>query len=59
MKSKTPKKHTKDDCIRIFSRESQIELFGGKFVSMHKVHRDKSKYDRNSQKREMRSIMRY
>lgn len=56
MKSKNiPKEINPSKIIRWVSRNNEIERNGGgQFVSMNRVYRDKSKYNRNDNKKEFR-----
>ena len=56
--SKNPKGTDPYKILRLLSREEQLERNGGgQFVQTHKVHKDKSKYDRKEKKKGMRDIM--
>ena len=56
MKSKNiPKEINPSKIIRWVSRNNEIERNGGgQFVSMNRVYKDKSKYNRNDNKKELR-----
>lgn len=42
--------------LRMISRDEQFERNGGgQFVSMNRVYKDKSKYNRNDKKKELRN----
>ena len=54
-KSKLTKSTEQYKILRMISRNEQIERNGGgQFVSMNRVYKDKSKYNRNDSKREFR-----
>ena len=57
MKSKNiPKEINPSKIIRWVSRNNEIERNGGgQFVSMNRAYKDKSKYNRNDKKKELRS----
>ena len=56
MKKSKPTKSTEQyKILRMISRDEQLELFDGKFVSMNKVYKDKSKYNRKNKKKELRN----
>lgn len=57
MKSKNiPKEINPSKIIRWVSRNNEIERNGGgQFVSMNRVYKDKSKYNRNDKKKELRN----
>ena len=56
MKMSKPTKSTEQyKILRMLSRNEQIERNGGgQFVSMNRVYKDKSKYNRNDKKKELR-----
>ena len=56
MKSKNmPKNTNPSKIIKWVSRLNEIERNGGgQFVSMNRVYKDKSKYNRNDKKKELR-----
>lgn len=56
MKSKNiPKEINPSKIIRWVSRNNEIERNGGgQFVAMNRVYKDKSKYNRNDNKKELR-----
>lgn len=39
----------------MLSRDEQLERFDGKFVSMNRAYKDKSKYNRKDKKKELRN----
>lgn len=52
--SKTPKTNDIHKIIRAISREEQMERNGGgQFVAVNRKYKDKSKYDRKQNKREL------
>ena len=54
-KSKLTKSTEQYKILRMISRDEQFERNGGgQFVSMNRVYKDKSKYNRNDSKREFR-----
>ena len=57
MKKSKPTKSTKQyKILRMISRDEQFERNGGgQFVSMNRVYKDKSKYNRNDNKKEFRN----
>lgn len=57
MKSKNiPKNANPSKIIKWVSRLNEIERNGGgQFVSMNRVYKDKSKYNRNDKKKELRN----
>ena len=57
MKMSKPTKSTEQyKILRMLSRNEQIERNGGgQFVSMNRVYKDKSKYNRNDKKKELRN----
>ena len=57
MKSKNmPKSTNPSKIIKWVSRLNEIERNGGgQFVSMNRVYKDKSKYNRNDKKKELRN----
>ena len=57
MKSKNiPKEINPSKIIRWVSRNNEIERNGGgQFVSMNRAYKDKSKYNRNDKKKELRN----
>lgn len=57
MKMSKPTKSTEQyKILRMLSRNEQFERNGGgQFVSMNRVYKDKSKYNRNDKKKELRS----
>ena len=57
MKKSKPTKSTEQYKIpRMISRDEQFERNGGgQFVSMNRVYKDKSKYNRNDNKKEFRN----
>jgi hypothetical protein len=56
MKKSKPTKSTEQyKILRMISRDEQFERNGGgQFVSMNRVYKDKSKYNRNDNKKELR-----
>lgn len=56
MKMSKPTKSTEQyKILRMLSRNEQFERNGGgQFVSMNRVYKDKSKYNRNDKKKELR-----
>ena len=55
-KSKTTKSNQIHKILRMISRDEQFERNGGgQFVSMNRVYKDKSKYNRNDKKKELRN----
>ena len=56
MKKSKPTKSTEQyKILRMISRDEQFERNGsGQFVSMNRVYKDKSKYNRKDNKREFR-----
>ena len=54
-KSKPTKSNEQYKILRMISRDEQLERFDGKFVSMNKVYKDKSKYNRKNKKKELRN----
>ena len=59
MKKSKPTKSTEQyKILRMISRDEQIERNGGgQFVSMNRVYKDKSKYNRNDNKKEFRNYL--
>ena len=59
MKKSKPTKSTEQyKILRMISRDEQFERNGGgQFVSMNRVYKDKSKYNRNDNKKEFRSFL--
>lgn len=57
MKMSKPTKSTEQyKILRMLSRNEQFERNGGgQFVSMNRVYKDKSKYNRNDKKKELRN----
>ena len=57
MKMSKPTKSTEQyKILRMLSRNEQFERnAGGQFVSMNRVYKDKSKYNRNDKKKELRN----
>ena len=57
MKKSKPTKSTEQyKILRMISRDEQFERNGGgQFVSMNRVYKDKSKYNRNNNKKEFRN----
>jgi hypothetical protein len=57
MKKSKPTKSTEQyKILRMISRDEQFERNGGgQFVSMNRVYKDKSKYNRNDNKKEFRN----
>jgi len=57
MKMSKPTKSTEQyKILRMLSRNDQFERNGGgQFVSMNRAHKDKSKYNRNDKKKELRN----
>lgn len=57
MKMSKPTKSTEQyKILRMLSRNEQIERNGGgQFVSMNRAYKDKSKYNRNDKKKELRN----
>ena len=54
--SKPTKSTEQYKILRMLSRNEQIERNGGgQFVSMNRVYKDKSKYNRNDKKKELRN----
>ena len=54
-KSKPTKSTEQYKILRMISRDEQIERNGGgQFVSMNRVYKDKSKYNRKDMKKELR-----
>jgi len=57
-KSKPTKSTEQYKILRMISRDEQIERNGGgQFVSMNRVYKDKSKYNRKGMKKELRSLL--
>lgn len=56
MKKSKPTKSTEQyKILRMISRDEQFERNGGgQFVAMNRVYKDKSKYNRNDNKKELR-----
>ena len=55
-KSKPTKSTEQYKILRMISRDEQFERYGGgQFVSMNRAYKDKSKYNRNDKKKELRS----
>jgi hypothetical protein len=55
-KSKTTKSNQIYKILRMISRDEQFERNGGgQFVSMNRAYKDKSKYNRNDKKKELRN----
>ena len=55
-KSKLTKSTEQYKILRMISRDEQFERnSGGQFVSMNRVYKDKSKYNRNDNKKEFRN----
>lgn len=56
MKKSKPTKSTEQyKILRMISRDEQFERNGGgQFVAMNRVYKDKSKYNRNDKKKELR-----
>ena len=53
--SKPTKRPEQYKILRMLSRNEQFERNGGgQFVSMNRVYKDKSKYNRNDKKKELR-----
>ena len=59
MKKSKPTKSTEQyKILRMISRDEQFERNGGgQFVAMNRVYKDKSKYNRNDNKKELRSLL--
>jgi len=57
MKMSKPTKSTEQyKILRMISRNDQFERNGGgQFVSMNRAYKDKSKYNRNDKKKELRN----
>ena len=57
MKMSKPTKSTEQyKILRMLSRNDQFERNGGgQFVSMNRAYKDKSKYNRNDEKKELRN----
>lgn len=56
MKDIRPKSTDSDKIIRYFSRKDEFERNGGgQWVSKHKVHKNKKKYDRKRDKKDLRN----
>ena len=57
MKKSKPTKSTEQyKILRMISRDEQFERNGGgQFVSMNRAYKDKSKYNRNDNKKEFRN----
>ena len=54
--SKPTKSTEQYKILRMLSRNEQIERNGGgQFVSMNRVYKDRSKYNRNDKKKELRN----
>ena len=57
-KSKPTKSNQIHKILRMISRDEQFERNGGgQFVSMNRAYKDKSKYNRNDKKKELRSFL--
>ena len=55
-KSKPTKSNEQYKILRMIARDEQFERNGGgQFVSMNRVYKDKSKYNRNDKKKELRN----
>ena len=55
-KSKPTKSNEQYKILRMLSRDEQFERNGGgQFVSMNRVYKDKSKYNRKDNKKELRN----
>lgn len=55
--SKRTKSNEQNKILRMISREEQFERNGGgQFVSMNKIHKNKKKYDRKQQKKDLRNM---
>ena len=55
-KSKPTKSNEQYKILRMLSRDEQFERNGGgQFVAMNRAYKDKSKYDRNEKKKELRN----
>lgn len=55
-KSKPTKSNEQYKILRMLSRDEQFERNGGgQFVSMNRVYKDKSKYNRKDKKKELRN----
>ena len=55
-KSKMTKSNQIHKILRMISRDEQFERNGGgQFVSMNRAYKDKSKYNRNDKKKELRN----
>lgn len=56
MKKSKPTKSTEQyKILRMISRDEELERNQGKWISMNRVFRDKSKYNRNDKKKELRN----
>ena len=54
--SEKPKSTDMNKILRWISRDEQIKRNGGgQFVSMNRTYKDKSKYNRNDKKKELRN----
>ena len=57
-KSKPTKSTEQYKILRMISRDEQFDRNGGgQFVSMNRVYKDKSKYNRKDMKKELRSLL--
>ena len=55
-KSKPTKSNEQYKILRMISRDEQFERNGGgQFVAMNRAYKDKSKYNRNDKKKELRN----
>ena len=56
--SKPTKSCSQHKILRMIARNEQLERFDGKFISMNKKYKDRSKYNRKDSRREFRRDLR-
>lgn len=54
--SKRTKSTSQEKILKMISRDMQLERFDGKWVCMNRPHKNKKKYDRKQNKREVRNL---